>query len=442
MKQIKFAIALLMAIAMLLSLAACGDKVPDVTGKYICVGESYYDAPLEEPYQESWLELKKGGKGIYYSGFEFNIKWKLDGEAFSATVSFLGMEDTMEVTLKDGVIDVKYGDMTIRFVKEGVEVPAGSELAGGSSGVNAPGGTGVTGANDGVLVAGSLADAFSGASAGVPGGSETAVIENPSTWYGWLALTDFWGIDQEEDIYDAWAYVNMDSTGKPYFEVFQDGDSENPFLSMYMTIEENGTCIMPDIGTEDAWTVDTYLNAEDAENYQTFLNEDGSLMLSYDYTRYDGAYGCSVTMFFREDGAQWDEENDLLPPRYDEYKAALEQGDSDNGADPQSTSEGDYGKSNAAADGIVDFDTLKAGFTWLKYQTSYENGYARPTYEEIAQQLGGTDGKKTHESSWKQDYHVYEWVTAGGDFLLLSFKVQEDGSETWNSSSWSSSLND
>ncbi|PWM63563.1 MAG: hypothetical protein DBX63_01550 [Clostridia bacterium] len=442
MKQIKFAIALLMAIAMLLSLAACGDKGPDVTGKYICVGESYYDAPLEEPYQESWLELKKGGKGIYYSGFEFNIKWKLDGEAFSATVSFLGMEDTMEGTLKDGVIDVKYGDMTIRFVKEGVEVPAGSELAGGSSGVNAPGGTGVTGANDGVLVAGSLADAFSGASAGVPGGSETAVIENPSTWYGWLALTDFWGIDQEEDIYDAWAYVNMDSTGKPYFEVFQDGDSENPFLSMYMTIEENGTCIMPDIGTEDAWTVDTYLNAEDAENYQTFLNEDGSLMLSYDYTRYDGAYGCSVTMFFREDGAQWDEENDLLPPRYDEYKAALEQGDSDNGAGPQSTSEGDYGKSNAAADGIVDFDTLKAGFTWLKYQTSYENGYARPTYEEIAQQLGGTDGKKTHESSWKQDYHVYEWVTAGGDFLLLSFKVQEDGSETWNSSSWSSSLND
>lgn len=442
MKQIKFAIALFMAIAMLLSLAACGDKGPDVTGKYICVGESYYDAPLEEPYQESWLELKKGGKGIYYSGFDFNIKWKLDGEAFSATVSFLGMEDTMEGTLKDGVIDVKYGDITIRFVKEGVEVPAGSELAGGSSGVNAPGGTGVTGANDGVLVAGSLADAFSGASAGVPGGSETAVIENPSTWYGWLALTDFWGIDQEEDIYDAWAYVNMDSTGKPYFEVFQDGDSENPFLSMYMTIEENGTCIMPDIGTEDAWTVDTYLNAEDAENYQTFLNEDGSLMLSYDYTRYDGAYGCSVTMFFREDGAQWDEENDLLPPRYDEYKAALEQGDSDNGAAPQSTSEGDYGKSNAAADGIVDFDTLKAGFTWLKYQTSYENGYARPTYEEIAQQLGGTDGKKTHESSWKQDYHVYEWVTAGGDFLLLSFKVQEDGSETWNSSSWSSSLND
>ena len=76
MKQIKFAIALLMAIAMLLSLAACGDKGPDVTGKYICVGESYYDAPLEEPYQESWLELKKGGKGIYYSSYHLMLNSK------------------------------------------------------------------------------------------------------------------------------------------------------------------------------------------------------------------------------------------------------------------------------------------------------------------------------------------------------------------------------
>ena len=41
MKRFKTVIALLMAVAMLLSLAACGEKGPDVTGKYICVGESY-----------------------------------------------------------------------------------------------------------------------------------------------------------------------------------------------------------------------------------------------------------------------------------------------------------------------------------------------------------------------------------------------------------------
>lgn len=41
MERLKIAVALLIAAAMLLSLTACGDKGPDVTGKYICVGESY-----------------------------------------------------------------------------------------------------------------------------------------------------------------------------------------------------------------------------------------------------------------------------------------------------------------------------------------------------------------------------------------------------------------
>ena len=118
-------------IMMLLGLTACGSKGPDVTGKYLCVGESYFDEALQEPYEESWLELKKGGKGTYYSGFEFDLKWKLDGESFTGTVSFLGMEEPMEGTLKDGVIDVKYGDMNIRFVKEGAQAPADGGAAGG-----------------------------------------------------------------------------------------------------------------------------------------------------------------------------------------------------------------------------------------------------------------------------------------------------------------------
>ena len=59
---------------MVIGLCACGDKGPDVTGKYICVGESYegFDS-YNEPYAESWIELKKGGKGTYFSGFEFDM---------------------------------------------------------------------------------------------------------------------------------------------------------------------------------------------------------------------------------------------------------------------------------------------------------------------------------------------------------------------------------
>lgn len=65
-------IAVLLTLMMTLALTACGDKGPDVTGKYICVGESYFDGELQEPYEESWLELKKGGKGIYFTGYEFD----------------------------------------------------------------------------------------------------------------------------------------------------------------------------------------------------------------------------------------------------------------------------------------------------------------------------------------------------------------------------------
>lgn len=435
MERLKIAVALLIAAAMLLSLTACGDKGPDVTGKYICVGESY-GGEYSEPYSESWIELKKGGKGTYFSGFEFNLKWKLDGENFTGTVTFLGMEETMEGTLKDGVMEVSYGDMKLRFLKEGAEAPqngtAGSETTGGE-GTAAP-----AGLNANATVAGSIADAFSGA---VAGGASALKIGLPSTWYGWLYFEDVVGFNPGAEYLDGWGFIDTDNTGKPYFEVFRDGDSENPMLSMYMTIEDNGTCILPDIGNEDAWIFDTYLTPADAEQYQAFLVEDGTLISTFDYVSYTGEYSCTVTMCFREDGTAWDEENDLLPPRYDEYKATLEANNADSEPKPQPAAGGEYSKTTPDADGIVDFDTLKSGFAWLSNATSYEGGYQRPTYEEIAKQLGA-DGKKTHESSWEQDYHVYEWVTTGGDFLLLSFKVHEDGSETWNSSSWSNSLKD
>ncbi|MBQ7092422.1 MAG: hypothetical protein IJN83_07200 [Clostridia bacterium] len=41
------------------------------------------------------------------------------------------------------------------------------------------------------------------------------------------------------------------------------------------------------------------------------------------------------------------------------------------------------------------------------------------------------------------DYHVYRWETSDGvNFLVLSFKVAANGTETWNSSSWSQGLKD
>lgn len=406
-------------IMMLLGLTACGSKGPDVTGKYLCVGESYFDEALQEPSEESWLELKKGGKGTYYSGFEFDLKWKLDGESFTGTVSFLGMEEPMEGTLKDGVIDVKYGDMTIRFVKEGAQAPADGGAAGGDT---AGGDTAekdglagyytiyeaviagetmtyddleMAGMADGTylnmfedgfgelaftdeiadsftydestglftfnpgetlsftvdgdyitvelpdqdmtltfkltddqssnaqsgeaVLADSITDAFAGANTfvGVPDEVLTG------DWFGWIRESDCWG-GHQEDFQAAWGEVNYNTSYKQYyFDVYKDGDSQTPALSMWIEESADDTELIPNIGDEDAWVFDTYLVEDEEPLFTTSINSDGSLYLFYEYEASDGDSGCFVDIFLRKDGAQWDEANDVLPPRYEEYKAAL-----------------------------------------------------------------------------------------------------------------------
>ncbi len=42
----------------------------------------------------------------------------------------------------------------------------------------------------------------------------------------------------------------------------------------------------------------------------------------YDYESDDGT-ACAVSFYMRLDGTEWDEEFEKLPPRYEEYKAAL-----------------------------------------------------------------------------------------------------------------------
>ena len=92
---------------------------------------------------------------------------------------------------------------------------------------------------------------------------------------------------------------------------------------MYIEYENTDTHIIPVIGNEDAWIIDTYLPEEEGQYFKTGIDYDGSISLTYSYTRYDGNSGCMVEIFLRKDGVLWDEAFDTLPPRYDEYKVAL-----------------------------------------------------------------------------------------------------------------------
>ena len=85
-------IALLLALAMLLSLAACGGSAEDDpnAGKYIGVSAAVggFSLPMSDVYEgETWLELKSGGRGtIMLGGDDFSIKWSVVGEEITISV--------------------------------------------------------------------------------------------------------------------------------------------------------------------------------------------------------------------------------------------------------------------------------------------------------------------------------------------------------------------
>ena len=119
--------AILLTLAMLLSLAACGGSTEEDpnAGKYLGTTAKALGMTMEmsEVYPgETWLELKSGGKGtIMLDGDDFSMKWTLEGEAITITID--GVDSIG--TLADGVITVDLMNMGVEmsFLKEGMEAP-------------------------------------------------------------------------------------------------------------------------------------------------------------------------------------------------------------------------------------------------------------------------------------------------------------------------------
>lgn len=112
----------ILGLFMIFTLVGCGNSAPDISGKYTCT-EISFDGETFEAYDtensgESYLELKTGGKGIYYDHEEeFEMTYKLDGETFSGEVQYFGEATKMTGTYKDGTIEVSYIDYWKRFKK-------------------------------------------------------------------------------------------------------------------------------------------------------------------------------------------------------------------------------------------------------------------------------------------------------------------------------------
>ena len=114
--------------AMLIPLAACGNNAADsVYGKYICIGEDRDDGVFLEPDFDSYVELKKGGKGSMNVGFDIDLTYELDGENFTGTYTLMGIDYNITGTLKDNVLEVIDGTRKSRYLKEGATAPGSGD---------------------------------------------------------------------------------------------------------------------------------------------------------------------------------------------------------------------------------------------------------------------------------------------------------------------------
>ena len=119
-------VAILLALCLMLGLCSCEDAEPDPNaGVYrgITATALGMTLPMSDIYPgETFVELQSGGKGIIMlDGQDFKMKWKLEGEQITLTVSG---EDSVG-TLKDGVLKVDLLDKgcLMTFLLEGVELP-------------------------------------------------------------------------------------------------------------------------------------------------------------------------------------------------------------------------------------------------------------------------------------------------------------------------------
>lgn len=105
---------LIAALAMILSLTACGSSEADAAaGTYKGQYTKLVGDETKNTDEEFSLVLEKDGKGTHNrDDLEISVTWELEGENFKMTETFLGMTIDYTGTLKDGQLDIFNGDPT------------------------------------------------------------------------------------------------------------------------------------------------------------------------------------------------------------------------------------------------------------------------------------------------------------------------------------------
>lgn len=443
MKRLRKPAALLLALVMALTLAACGGKGASKTnpavGKYIGETVLSFDewVPMDEVYDlgDNYIELKEDGTGCFMlDGDPTTIDWKLDKDG-ALTLDRDGA--ICNCTLKDGLITVNdyFGfDLQLTFRKSG-----------GSTGGN-------TGADEMSL------DDF----AEVYGGD----------WHGMAGLTDATGAFEElnDTAHEILARLVFDGNGdcQVWLAMYLEGENDFNFIDTYARVVPDD-----DTGLE---LRGTFMGGEMQDGILS-VDETGALYVSceVDSDLVDGSISLLANlrhlddenwtdedyipmpesaveyyrgMTFMEIASTFEIDTSLIPDNGSSDAAAAIPDGGDNGGLPEnypferttSNGEGEYGKSNPDATGRADLATMQKVRQELWDMGSSES--SKLTYDDIKAMLGGEDGiphTGMDEKSWNSEKHAYGWYNGEGDYYVLYFVVR-DGDEFYTAATFSSSV--
>ena len=445
MRSMKKLTALVLALVMALTLAACGgkgnggNKVNPAVGKYMGEEVLSFDEwiSMDEVYDlgDNYIELKPDGTGCFMlDGDPTTIKWKLTQDG-ALTLDRDG--SICNCTLKDGLITVNdyFGfDLQLTFRK-----------AGGSTGRN-------TGADE--MSLDDFAAVYGGDWHGMAGLTDATgdfealndtaheilarlVFDGNGGCEVWLAMY----LEGENDFNFADTYARVvpdDDTGLELRGMFMGGEMQDGILSvdetgaLYVSCEVDSDLVDGSISLlanlrhldDENWTDDDYIPMpESAVEYyrgKTFMEIADTFEIDTSLIPDDGSGGSVSTPV---DGG----DNGGLPENYPYERTTT------NGL-------GEYGKSNPDATGLADLPTMQK-----VRQELWDMGSSKSsnlTYDDIKAMLGGEDGiphTGMDEKSWNSEKHAYGWYNGEGDYYVLYFVVR-DGDEYYTAATFSSSV--
>ena len=448
MKRVRKPAALLLALVMALTLAACGGKGGSKTnpavGKYIGETVLSFDEwmPMDDIYDlgENYIELREDGTGCFMlDGDPTEIDWKLDKDG-ALTLDRDG--SICNCTLKDGLITVNdyFGfDLQLTFRKSG--------------------GSGTGSANTGNTDSTELSiDDF----AEVYGGD----------WHGMAGLTDATGAFEElnDTAHEILARLVFDGNGdcQVWLAMYLEGENDFNFIDTYARVVPDD-----DTGLE---LRGEFMGGEMQDGILS-VDETGALYVSceVDSDLVDGSISLLANLRHLDDENWTDEDYIPMPESAVEYyrgmtfmeiantfeidtglipddgsgsTAVTIPSGGDNGGLPEnypferttSNGEGEYGKSNPDATGRADLATMQKVRQELWDMGSSKS--SKLTYDDIKAMLGGEDGiphTGMDEKSWNSEKHAYGWYNGEGDYYVLYFVVR-DGDEYYTAATFSSSV--